>query len=49
MYRPGSVAPINGMTNSNPTMSPPAFPVAPTQPAGYFDLSSLAQGMYTKR
>ncbi|KAL9346719.1 hypothetical protein Peur_061572 [Populus x canadensis] len=49
MYRPGSVAPINGMTNSNPTMPPPAFPVAPTQPAGYFDLSSLAQGMYTKR
>ncbi|XP_011043270.1 PREDICTED: probable ADP-ribosylation factor GTPase-activating protein AGD5 isoform X1 [Populus euphratica] len=48
-YRPGPVAPINGMTNSNPTMPPPAFPVAPTQPAGYFDLSSLAQGMYTKR
>ncbi|KAJ6728655.1 ADP-RIBOSYLATION FACTOR GTPASE-ACTIVATING PROTEIN AGD5-RELATED [Salix koriyanagi] len=47
--RPGSVAPINGMTNANPTMPPPAFPAAPTQPAGYFDLSSLAQGMYTKR
>ncbi|KAJ6416525.1 hypothetical protein OIU84_002395 [Salix udensis] len=49
MYRPGSVAPINGMTNANPTMPPPAFPAAPAQPAGYFDLSSLAQGMYTKR
>ncbi|KAB5533952.1 hypothetical protein DKX38_017038 [Salix brachista] len=49
IYRPGSVAPINGMTNANPTMPPPAFPAAPTQPAGYFDLSSLAQGMYTKR
>ncbi|KAG6754806.1 hypothetical protein POTOM_040604 [Populus tomentosa] len=47
--RPGPVAPINGVTNSNPTLPPPAFPVAPTQPAGYFDLSSLAQGMYTKR
>uniref|UniRef100_A0A6N2KF61 Arf-GAP domain-containing protein n=1 Tax=Salix viminalis TaxID=40686 RepID=A0A6N2KF61_SALVM len=49
MYRPGSVAPINGMTNANPTMPPPAFPAALAQPAGYFDLSSLAQGMYTKR
>ncbi|CAK7350692.1 unnamed protein product [Dovyalis caffra] len=49
MYRPGPVAPMRGMTNTKATMPPPASPVAPTQPAGYYDLSSLAQGMYTKQ
>ncbi|XP_011001117.1 PREDICTED: probable ADP-ribosylation factor GTPase-activating protein AGD5 isoform X2 [Populus euphratica] len=47
MYRPGPVAPINGMTNTKATMPTPAFPVAPTQPSGYYDLSSLAT--YTKQ
>jgi len=47
MYRPGPVAPINGTTKTRATMPTPAFPVAPTQPAGYYDLSSLAT--YTKQ
>ncbi|KAI5590715.1 hypothetical protein BDE02_04G029400 [Populus trichocarpa] len=47
MYRPGPVAPINGMTKTKATMPTPAFPVTPTQPAGYYDLSSLAT--YTKQ
>ncbi|KAJ6925746.1 ADP-ribosylation factor GTPase-activating protein AGD5-like isoform X1 [Populus alba x Populus x berolinensis] len=46
-YRPGPGAPINGMANTKATMPSPAFPVAPTQPAGYYDLSSLAT--YTKQ
>jgi len=47
MYRPGPVAPINGMTKTKATMPTPAFPVTPTQPAGHYDLSSLAT--YTKQ
>lgn len=36
------------MTNSR-AVPPSAYPVAPAQPAGFYDLSSLTQGMYTKR
>ena len=47
MYRPGPVAPINGLANTKATTPTQAFPVAPPQLAGYYDLSSLA--MYTKQ
>ncbi|KAF9683517.1 hypothetical protein SADUNF_Sadunf04G0022000 [Salix dunnii] len=42
MYRPGPVAPLNGMANTKATTPTQAFPVAPPQPAGYYNLSSLA-------
>ncbi|KAJ6706993.1 hypothetical protein OIU85_027354 [Salix viminalis] len=41
------IAPINDMANTKATTPTQAFPVAPPQPAGYYDLSSLA--MYTKQ
>ncbi|KAJ6706995.1 hypothetical protein OIU85_027356 [Salix viminalis] len=41
------IAPINGMANTKATTPAQAFPVAPPQPAGYYDLSSLA--IYTKQ
>ncbi|OAY26105.1 hypothetical protein MANES_16G021800v8 [Manihot esculenta] len=51
MYSSGPVAPINGATNIRSTMAAPAFqvPAMPTQPQGYYDFSSLTQGMFRKR